>query len=157
MGTRNLSCGALAYLLLLVLACGGSSEKEPTQDAGRIVIALKQQGMPIGEMVSYSADTDPNGFLGRQGQYIGKTNFADTRLVRVASDDLDVYTGGSVEVFAAEGDITLRTESLKAIAAAQPLFAEQHFIEGLVLLRLSRQLTAEQAAAYHAALKKALE
>lgn len=164
---------ALAALALLLAACGGSGSASDsaapttapnvatsptarpsgTLDAAGVVDALKAAGLPVGELVVYDATNDPNTLLGRPHQYTSKVNFLLTSIDRQTQDSIEIDDGGSVEVFANSDDAAARFKYLDAITASSPLFTEYHYQQGLVLLRLSRELTPDVAAQYEAALK----
>ena len=123
------------------------------QSADEVLQGLKDEGMPIGESIAYTAKNDPNELLGRPNQYTSKVTFEDTRLKPdPMAEKFDVLNGGSIEVFENQDDATVRKEYLKGIGKV-PLFAEYSYREGTVLLRLSHRLTPEQAAEYEDALK----
>jgi hypothetical protein len=125
------------------------------QTADQILAGLQAKGMHIGASVTYTASTDQNNLLGRPGQYIGKINFKDTRIPDSGNQgvDISVDDGGSIEVFDTLVAATNRTQYVQGIAQSSALFAEYDFQDGLVLLRLSKILTPDQAQAYLAALK----
>ncbi len=131
----------------MVVGCGASN---PT--AEQVVTKLQKGGLPVGEIVVYTAETDKNRLLGRPGQYTSKVNFHDTRLVKVAS--MDIQSGGSVEVFATSEGLKVRKEYVERLAKALPMANEYDYSAGVVLLRLSHSLTPEQAEEYQKALVK---
>lgn len=126
-----------------------------TSDTPESLIGLlKQQGLPIGEVVKFSAATDPNYLLGRPGQYVSKANFRDTRLEPEAGfDQYDPRNGGSIEVFTTDADAQVR---LQRFAATRAFMPEYDYVEGKTLLRVSYRLTPDQAAQYEAAFKQAV-
>lgn len=146
---------AALVLSLMLAACGGGGGDDDTGDtdmsAEEVVLALKDAGLPIGEHIAYDEESDPNDLMGRPDQYIGKANFADTRLD--TSTDFDLQGGGSVEVFGNEDDAEKREEYVKSVTGASSLFTEYSFREGSILLRLASELTPAQAEEYEAALK----
>ena len=85
-----------------------------------VVSALSAAGIPIGEFVDYTPETDPNEQLGRPGGYTSKVNFQDTRLDPERTD-FDTHDGGSVEVFASRADLEDRIAHLEAAWEAIPL------------------------------------
>lgn len=145
-------------LLLVVLVglasigCGtGGARAEPAPlTAAAVLDAFAARGLPIGETTRYTAETDPNKLMGRPGGYEDKATWRDTRL----SDPLlaGVEAGGSVEVYADAEGATRRAEYVATIARSSPLFAEYTYAHGRIVLRLSRQLTPDQAEQYSAAL-----
>jgi hypothetical protein len=168
------------FLLLLLAACGNTStttgSSSPIQppaattaptatstpqpayagkSAAQIVQALKAKGLPIGEVFSYTAENDQNHLLGRPGQYIGKTEFKDTRIASTNQGAaIAVSDGGSVEVFATVADAQHRFAYLQALSTSgNALFAEYEYLDGLAILRVSSQLTPTEAKAYEAAFK----
>lgn len=117
--------------------------KEPlTSD--EIVAAFKEAGLPIGKVIVYDANNDPNTLLGRPGQYIAKFNFADTRLEQPEGDVL----GGSIESFENETDLKNRVDYVKSITESTPMFAEYQYTNGLMFLRIDKAITPDQAAEY---------
>jgi hypothetical protein len=124
------------------------------QSADQILQGLKTHGLPIGESFTYTAENDVNKLLGRPGQYIGKLNFKDTRIPSTKHGiDISVPDGGSLEVFATATDAQNRFNYIQSISKSSPLFAEYEYRDGLVILRISSQLTPDQAKAYEDALK----
>jgi len=138
----------ILFFVLLLTAC----QPEP-QTANDVLLALSKDGLPIGESLEFTAVSDPNELLGRPGGYTSKINFRDTRLEVQYIDEFDTIDGGSIEVFASEGDATNRREYLAALIEALPALTEYHYQNGVVLLRLSKRLTPEQADGYGDALK----
>lgn len=116
--------------------------------AAAVVAKLQQAGLPLGDVVSYTAASDPNALLGRPGQYIGKASFRDSR---TPAYETGIGAGGSVEVFATAQELAQRKQYITALASS-PLFAEYDLANGLVLLRLSRHLTPDQVGEYEKAL-----
>ena len=119
-----------------------------TMTAEIVLNVLADSGLPIGDSIVYTAETDPNELLGRPGGYVGKVNFRDTRLPVEYQDEFDTGDGGSIEVFPTVEAATLRAEYIAAIGAASPAFSEYHVQNGNVLLRLSRRLTPDQVEEY---------
>jgi hypothetical protein len=147
----------LAALSMLLVACGGKSESAPRANAGQssagqVVEKLKARGIPIGETETYTADNDPNHLLGRPNQYLSKSNFHDTRLKK--SDGFDTSGGGSVEVFSSAEDAQRRAKYIEGLGKASPMFVEYGFTNGVVLLRVSKDLTPDQAREYERALEQ---
>ncbi|HEY8766069.1 MAG TPA: hypothetical protein VIP09_02205 [Dehalococcoidia bacterium] len=148
--TRILLAFAL-FASVIVAGCGGSSSPVSVMPAAKMVEALKTQGLPIAGSVAYTAADDPNKLLGRPNQYISKGNFQDSRLK--TAEDFDTSGGGSVEVFASPDDAQRRATYLDGIGKAIPFLLEYEYVQGSVLLRLSSDLTPDQARQYQDALK----
>ncbi len=62
-----------------------------------------------------------------------------------------------MEVFATEADMQTRKTYVEAIARSAPIFAEYDYVAGVVHLRLSSNLTPDQAAVYQRALADAVK
>lgn len=124
--------------------------------ATEVLTGLMDAGLPIGENIAYTAETDPNELLGRPGQYTSKANFRDTRLAEQFGD-FDPGDGGSIEVFPDVAGARGRSEYVQTLGQIFSPTAEYHFIEENVLLRLSHRLLPEQAEAYEEAFRDSLE
>ena len=111
---------------------------------------LISAGLPIGKVVTYTAETDKNKLLGRPKQYTSKVNFSDTTLEQGGSDPV----GGSIEVFESNQDAQTRKAYIDKIGEETPLFLEYSYINGKALLRLNSDLTPEQANKYKDAFMK---
>jgi hypothetical protein len=62
--------GALAALVVVVALVGWANSGASRPDnATEVVQALENEGMPIGESKTYTAENDPNELLGRPSQY----------------------------------------------------------------------------------------
>lgn len=125
---------------------GGEAEQSAAErlTSQQVADAFKAAGLPVGTVEIYDASTDPNELLGRPGQYTAKFNFADTRLEQFE----DGPTGGSVESFESTRELENRAEYIKSLGESMPMFAEYQFTSGLMLLRLDKGLTPEQADEY---------
>lgn len=134
-----------------------ASSAKPT--AASDIDALKTAGLPIGKIDTYTASSDPNHLLGRPGEYTSKVNFADTRLPADtdAQGNLSVGGGGSIEVSDSASAAEKRAAYVATIAQSAPIFNEYDFRAGVVLLRLSSQLTPDQAKQYTDALTKIVQ
>lgn len=96
----------------------------------------------VSEIRIYNEETDPNKLLGRPGQYIAKANWKDG-------------TGTcSIEVFKTEADLKRRKEYIEQVTAIASPLTEYLYINGLTLLRISRELTPKQAEEYNKALPR---
>lgn len=121
-------------------------------DAG-ILAALQAAGLPIAETVVYTADTDPNHLLGRPHQYLAKANWHDTRLPAPKNPAApEVSDGGGLEIYADAGGAAARGAYIAGIGKSMAALAEYDYLYGPILLRLSKDLTPAQAAAYTTAL-----
>lgn len=158
---------SLVITALMLAACGstplqpdqGKTQNTPTPSpssspitASGLVDRLKAEGLPIGKVVIYTADTDQNHLLGRPHQYTGKVAWEDTTYSDTS--DPNQKWGGSIEVFASNADLKARADYIKALGAS-PIFAEYDYTSntGQFLFRLANELTPDQAAAYAAKVK----
>jgi len=115
--------------------------------AENAVKAFQAAGLPVVDVVVYTAETDPNKLLGRPHQYIAKVSWKDTRLTTpsVASP------GGSIEVFANTEDLQARKQYVESFSA---IFPEYSYVNGLMLFHLSSDLTPDQAKVYEVVFMK---
>lgn len=128
--------------------------KAATGTAERVVRALQDSGLPVGEVRTYTAENDPDNLLGRPGGYLAKAAFRDTRLEPRSPAEFSVLDGGIVEVWPSEDAARRRSEAIRRAAEGNPDLVEYSAGKGPVLLRISRRLTPDQAAAYEAALNR---
>jgi hypothetical protein len=115
-------------------------------DAGSLVGLFQANGLPVGKFQVYNAGTDPNRLLGRPGLYTSKSNFIDTRIDQsgfAGEKTIDTEQGGSVEVFASDGDAKRRADYVRSITRGSALFAEYSYLRDRVFLRLSKRTDAE--------------
>lgn len=118
-----------------------------------VLSGLAAEGIPIGEFVDYTPQTDPNELMGRPGGYTSKVNFQDTRLTP-ESTDFDTQDGGAIEVFASEDDLNDRIARLEATWEAFPIVPKDVlYSEGTILLRVSTRLLTPDVESYGAALE----
>lgn len=146
-----------AALLFTLTACGGPATD---LEAASLVKAITQQGLPVTLTVTYTADTDPNKLLGRPNGYTSKASFTDQRIdaSKVAGGkEGDVGLGGSVEVFEDSGQAEQRADYIQEIGKKLPLLGEYDYVAGPVLLRVSKELTPQQAEAFETALNKIVQ
>lgn len=165
---------ACLFCVLLLSACGsasGSSGATPSQPvrtptptpkpkpktAEQLAQALKDAGLPIGEVKVLTAETDD--LLGRPGQYTSKANFVDTRIGQdklTGITNKDVSPGGSIEVFASSDDLKARKTLIDTLTKSFSV-PEYDYQNGLFLLRVSGILTPDQAKEYDAKLQAILK
>ena len=133
-----------------VLLPDASAQERPA-DAATVLDLLKARGLPIGETVTYTAESDPNKLLGRPGGYASKVAWRDSRVT--PDTEMGVSAGGSVEMFDTVESARARKEYVSKIAASSPLFSEYTFVQGRIVVRVSHDLTPEQAEQYAAVLR----
>jgi endonuclease YncB( thermonuclease family) len=155
----GLSVGrSLRKVLVLVSAAASvtACSSTPPPTAEQVTRQLTEHVRTATLVTVFDADSDPNKLLGRPNGYLSKTVFADSRiesrsLIGGAAEGME--QGGSVEVFADGEGATARRNYLQDIGKRLPLVGgEYDFQNGAILVRVSRQLTPEQAAEYETAL-----
>lgn len=129
-------------------------EKPKPANASEVVKSMKESGLHIGKTETYTASNDPNNLLGRPGQYTSKVNFVDTSIKVDVINSIEVINGGSIEMFDNEEDAKNRYDYISNIAKKMggPL-AEYDYLEGKVLVRVSKEFTPDQAKVYEKTLK----
>lgn len=154
--------GVFVMIVAVLTACAPVSHTTakavPTTpqevSAGKVALQvlnqLKANGMPIATATSFTSSTDPIHLLGRPGQYIGKVAFHDARVPSDAQPNtLDVVDGGSIEVFQNIQTAQAAEDYINQMSQAGALFfTEYDYFNGIVLLRLSSQLTPDEAHIY---------
>jgi hypothetical protein len=115
-----------------------------------IISKFKESGIPIGKIIEYTDETDPNKLLGRPNQYIGKINWADTRIKQPISD----VAGGTIETFQNNSDCEKRKKYVEQVSSGNPLILQYMFQNNNMLLRLEKDLTPKQVAEYTAIFNK---
>ncbi|WP_156934829.1 thermonuclease family protein [Pseudonocardia spinosispora] len=140
--------------MLLGVSLSGCAGDPPPLTAEQVTQQLAAQVKTSTLTRVYTAESDPNKLLGRPGGYLSKTAFTDSRAETSSSGALPdaITNGGSVEVFADEEGATTRRDYLQGIGKRAPILGEYDYQNGAVLLRVSRNLTPQQAAEYEAAL-----
>jgi hypothetical protein len=119
-------------------------------DAKAVVDALKAQGLPVTNVIVFSAANDPNKLLGRPRQYSSKANFQDARYIDQKIDDQYQHT---VEVFPSAALATERKAYVDRVTRGVAFLQQYQFQNGKILLRLDHVLMPEEAAKYNDALK----
>lgn len=144
-------------------ACGGSgaatdkgnsaqNETEPEYktlpDSQSLAEQIKAVNSNVGEIEAFDESTDPNGNLGRPGEYISKADFEDMRLEQYG----EYYTGGTIETFESKSDCDNRYEYLKALQdSSLGAFGVNQYIYkyDTAIFRIEYDLTPDQAEEYH--------
>src|SRR5215510_1128452 len=120
---------------------------------------LRAEGLPVRRLIVYTATTDPNAMLSRQGGYTSKVAWVDRRAVKayqagqgdlgfnpgLPGDRGSVDNGGGVEVFPTAAQARQRARFIQGFG---PELADGYdYTSGGALLRLSKYLTPAQAQA----------
>lgn len=135
---------SLFFIFLFgVVNCNASDYAVPLT-VEQIIEAFKEAELAISGIKIYTEETDPNNLLGRPGQYIGKANWADSRIEQYGEKPI----GGTIEIFDSKKALKTRKEYIEPIIA-QPLFAQYMFVHKNAILRLENELTPTQAEEYN--------
>lgn len=118
---------------------------KPDMTSEQLTIELQEASLPIDNIIVYDEQTDWNKLLGRPNQYVSKVNFADTRLDQT---DPENPNGGTIETFNNASDLNTRKIYNESVMNAYPIFKEYIFVNGNHILRLSYDLTNDQANEY---------
>ena len=116
---------------------------------------LKAAGLPVRHLIVYTAATDPNHLLGRQGGYSSKVAWTDPRAARQDAPDTrgGIGLGGGIEAYPTAAAARARYTYLRGF---QPPFGDGYdYLSGTATLRLSQYLLPAQARAYRAAFTQA--
>lgn len=158
---KILSIILLSVLTLGLFSCGGSgesAEKEKPLTSDQIVQKMKDDySLPITQELTYTEETDGNGLLGRPDQYTSKTSWNDENdvdEVQMCNDyPDDDYRDCTVEVFENKSDARERQEYIESVWEDGGLLHQDQYIyrAGTALLRVTYQITPDQAAAYEKA------
>jgi hypothetical protein len=157
----------LVAIALLVAACSGDKEsttpqaqaptttiKTPTARA--FIEGFKAGGLPVGMVVCYNDENDPNDLLGRPGGYVEKCDWADKREEQLNAkadyNDPDSgfdLIGGSIETYEEPAGAAERAEELRAFEGGMLSTGYTYTPkEGKWVLRVDQELTKAQAQAY---------
>jgi hypothetical protein len=153
----------LFILTLSAVACGkpssipvANSNKEQSPivqskiTANEVIQAFRDAKLPIGAVLVFSDETDPNKLMNRPNSYIEKADWADTRVKQI---DPKSPTGGTIEIFKSDDDLQKRKNYIEhGPAAALGMNNEYMYIHKNALIRLRKDLTPAQAKDYEQAL-----
>jgi hypothetical protein len=131
-------------LIVLLIACSRPASTTPNTPA-EVLDRFRANGIPIEEVSTYSAATDPTHLLGRPGQYIAKATWRDGRL---PARRLPGVEGGTLEIFANEAERANYQNAVVTVTTSATGYTEYRYAKGPVLVRLTHELTADQAADY---------
>lgn len=134
-----------------------SSETSSTSDTSASLVSrqswtaelvaawLKDEMEPdIGEVVVYTAQTDPDQLMGLPNQYRSKVRFEDLRLVQ--PENLSECVGGEIKVFDSSAAAQKHKKQIEKLAngESKPVI----LINDTILLHLSEQFSLEMLSAY---------
>src|SRR6266516_2947329 len=150
MNGRRKLLAALALMVVLGGCSGGSrgaalspapsASAAAHHPASAAVLAadLRAEGLPVRRLIVYTAATDPNHEMGRQGGYTSKVAWVDRRAVkagagRPASDAGGTEFGGGIEAFPTAASARARYEYLRGFQA--PFGDAYDYLSGTAILR----------------------
>ena len=134
---------SMLFSTLVLVSCSKNDSKNLTSE--EIANKLKDEKLPISNIIVYTEETDKNKLLGRPNQYISKVNFADTR---IEQSNIDKPKGGSIEIFNNVTDLNTRKSYIESISKYMPMLTEYMLVNGNYLLRLNKELTNAQVNEY---------
>jgi hypothetical protein len=132
-----------------------SAIKAKILSSSDVASGFLKAGLPIDEVVSHTAKTDPNRLLGRPGYYTSKTDFRDLRYYK---DDTDEWDGDNhtIEVFPTAAAALSRKQYVERVTKGIPFLVQYLILRGRVLVRIDRVMTPEEVQQYSNALDKML-
>lgn len=154
-------------LVFLLAACSDGETTTPqaqgttttavkARTAREFIDGFKERKLPVGMVVCYNDENDPNDLLNRPGGYIEKCDWADKREKQDAANydynDPDSgfdLIGGSIETYEEPSGAASRAEELRAfqggILSTGYTFTPE---DDVWVLRVDKELTKAQAQAY---------
>jgi len=126
---------------------------EPQLDAQQLYADLQKKKLPVSDGTAVTADTDPDGQLGKPGGYTSRVDFLDTSLAQPGTA-WSLANGGAIEVFASDQDARKAMKALDAANQSNP--TEHDTLAKTVILRLSLNVAADQQSSYGLAVKRAV-
>lgn len=123
-------------------------------EAGALAEGIAAMGLPMYNIIVFTAETDPNELLGQPNAYTGKASWADYRMGQYAEDD---PTGGTIEVFATEADALSRYNYISEVYESMPsLRAHMYLVENVLLRVETENVSEEEFAEYVGCLNSVL-
>lgn len=139
---------------------GVNEETEPVYedlpDSQSLAEQIKAINSNVGGIEAFDESTDPNGNLGRPGEYISKADFEDTRLEQYG----EYLVGGTIETFENESDCNNRYKYLKTLqdSSLGILALDQYMYKyDKAIFRIEYDLTPDQAEEYHSQIDTIME
>ena len=146
----------IVMLAVLILAgCGGKTPTAQTGPAPSVTTSAPQHtagelatAMGLGKVTVWTAATDENHLLGRPGGYTSAATIVDKR---IPCTDPATDCGATIEVYPTEAEALARSQYIQSILSGGGLLGtEYHYFAGGALLRVTGELTPDQAKAYAA-------
>ena len=156
----------VALLCVALVGCGAGQDaqtpvaqkevKPPTAEEAMQALQL-QFPEAFEKVIVYDEQSDPNGLLGRPGQYIGKADFIDSRIEMNQNPTMtdEMKEGGTLECFENESTCNSRYEELCRLSGADMgAFGVNAYIYKYdqAIFRVSYDVTPSDAAAYQTAM-----
>jgi hypothetical protein len=112
---------------------------------------LTAAGLSISNGAVQDENTDPNNLLGRPNGYTSRASF-DVPGGDPEAKAGDIARGGVIEVFADATTAKARADYIASTLKAAPIFGtEYHYLNGLVLVRISGKVKPSEASKFQAA------
>ena len=163
----------LILLSTALTACGGGEKdqdipkQEEAQEVERkvavtepteLIQAFKDSGLPIGDVVIHSAESDPNNLLGRPDGYTASAHFEDTSVEQdqpFEEGETVLPKGGVIEVWGTQEKAEARKTYIEEVNNTfnMPGLKQYMYIHKDVLLRLEYDIIPDQAKKYEDVLK----
>ena len=174
----------LLVAVVLLTACSDGAESTAPQapttikvpTAREFIEGFKRASLPVGKVVCFTDENDPNDLLGRPGGYVEKCDWSDKReqptmqpttpqgkpcsdpdidpldkelCDNATKEEVDLI-GGSIETFENPADAMQRAEMLRSFEGAGALSTGYTFTpkDAVWVLRIDQELTKRQAQAY---------
>lgn len=161
---RKITAILLVVLIMsfILIGCGKGNTKEipPLEE---VYGSLQEKVPSMTGYAIFDENNDPNGNLGRPGNYIAKGDFSDERVKErdpEFKEEGDIsLEGGTLEVFENKKDCQARTDYLQKMSdpSLGALAVNQYMYKyDLALFRVSYDLTASQAEEYQKAMDEIL-
>lgn len=129
---------------LLLAGCGGTpvAQTPPVEKTAGVIA----NAMATGTVTVWTAETDPNRLLGRTGGYTSAATIVDPR---VECTEPATSCGATIEVYPTADKALARSEYIQSILGnGGVLGTEYHYFSGTALLRVTGELTPDQAKEY---------
>lgn len=135
----------ILMMVMSIILVGCSGDDFDQLKTEEVIESLQKQTINMNKVVIYNENNDPNELLGRQGQYIGKASWTDSR---TETNKLNC----TIEVFDNEESLNKRKEYLKEFTD-NPMFNQYVYVHKNIIMRINGKLTPSEAKRYKGILK----
>jgi hypothetical protein len=105
-----------------------------------------EAGLPVGDYVEHTEETDPDNMMNKPGYYIAKLQFAITTIDQTG---LELPRGGYVEIFKTNEDAKNLKNYLEELWSYIPATAGMaEIVNSVILIRTVNEITASEAQKY---------